>query len=354
MQTLQNKLINTCGHLKNAWYVVATSKEIKKGEIYAKTVMEFPMVVWRDNENNVQVLADRCMHRNAPLSKGKFVQDCVVCPYHGWVFNGKGNCVEIPSEGPNTQRIPKHQVESFPVNESAGLIWIWLGREVPANQLPFEMPLYKGNGWHHYYMVTDFEQGVTDLVENFMDVPHTIFVHKGWFRDRKQICIKANVERTSNAVLVTYEQGNDAISFSSKILNPKNLPMKHTDNFYMPNTTRVDYVFGEMERAFIITSTCTPISPSLTRVYTLITYNFGMLNLLAQIFLPWYTKKVIMQDVEIMKIQAENIAKFGAKDFRSTKVDTMHLYIESLREHAESSAIQEAPAPISKAIEFWV
>lgn len=347
-------MLKNCGILKNGWYVIARSAEIKKGKPVSKTIMEFPLVVWRKSNGEVNVLTDRCLHRNAPLSEGKVVHDCVVCPYHGWAFNGDGQCTEIPSEGPNTDRIPKHKIESFPVIERYDLIWVWMGLDTEPNIEPFEMPQFSGKGWNNYYMETDFEHGITDLVENFMDVPHTVFVHKGWFRDRKQICIKANVERTPNSVLVTYEQGNDTISFSSKLLNPKNLPMKHTDNFYMPNTTRVDYVFGEMERAFIITSTCTPIRPNLTRVYTLITYNFGILNPLAKLFLPWYTKKVIIQDVEIMKMQADNIAKFGEKDYRSTKVDTMHLYIESLRDFAESGATGSAPSPISKDFEFWV
>lgn len=347
-------MINSVGDLKNAWYVVALQDELKQGKILSKTIMDFPLVVWRDKQGKVQVLADKCMHRNAPLSKGKLSGGCIVCPYHGWVFNGDGHCTEIPSEGPNSHRIPKHKVESFTVKEEAGLVWVWMGRDVPVNHEPFNMPYYSGKGWNNYYMVTDFEQDVTDLVENFMDVPHTVFVHKGWFRDRKQISIKAKVERTVDSVLVTYEQGNDAISFSSKLLNPKNLPMKHTDNFYMPNTTRVDYIFGEMERAFIITSSCTPIHSNLTRVYTLITYNFGLLNVLAKLFLPWYTRKVIMQDVDIMKIQAENISKFGERDYRSTKVDTMHLYIESLRDFAKEGSSGISPQPIIKEMEFWV
>jgi phenylpropionate dioxygenase-like ring-hydroxylating dioxygenase large terminal subunit len=356
LQTQTNivMMLQQSGNLKNGWYVVATSAEIKKGKLLSKTIMEYPLVVWRKSDGKVQVLTDRCLHRNAPLSKGRLIKDCVVCPYHGWAFNGEGQCTEIPSEGPNTHHIPKHKIESFKVVERYQLIWVWMGMETQVDKEPFEMPQFCGNGWQNYYMVTDFEHGITDLVENFMDVPHTVFVHKGWFRERKQISIKAKVERTSNSVLVSYEQGNDTISFSGKILNPKNLPMKHTDNFYMPNTTRVDYIFGEMDRAFIITSTCTPISPNLTRVYTLITYKFGILNLLAKLFLPWYTKKVIMQDVDIMKIQAENIAKFGAKEYRSTKVDVMHLYIESLRDYAVSGELGSAPSPISKNIEFWV
>ncbi len=34
-------------------------------------------------------------------------------------------------------------------------------------------------------MITDFPNEVTNLAENFMDVPHTVYVHRGWFRDEK-------------------------------------------------------------------------------------------------------------------------------------------------------------------------
>lgn len=236
-------------------------------------------------------ILDQCNHRNVPLSEGKIVHDCVVCPYHGWTYNDQGQCVQIPSEGPHKERIPHTKVESFPVREEHGLVWIWMGRTNSIDKDPFPMPTMKNKEWDHYYMVTHFENNVTDLVENFMDVPHTIYVHKGWFRDRKQIRIGAMVERTKDSVLVTYDQSNDAIGFSNWLINPKNLEMKHTDNFYMPNNTRVDYIFGKEERGFIITSTCTPVSPYSTLVYTLITYKFGWLTPVARLGLNWYTKK---------------------------------------------------------------
>ncbi|MDZ7846362.1 MAG: hypothetical protein U5L96_06150 [Owenweeksia sp.] len=191
-------------------------------------------------------------------------------------------------------------------------------------------------GWKHYYMYTEFENNVTNLAENFMDVPHTVFVHKGWFRDRKKIPIDAVVEKTDTSVLVTYDQSADSIGFNSKIINPKGLPMRHSDNFYMPNNTLVDYIFGDYDRGFIITSTCTPVSESFTRVFTLITYKFGWMNPLASLWLPWYTRKVIEQDVDIMKIQGDNLKRFDEVSFESSPSDLMHLAIEQLREASAS------------------
>jgi len=65
-----------------------------------------------------------------------------------------------------------------------------------------------------------------------------------------------------------------------------------------------------------------------------------------------YTKKVIDQDVWIMKLHGEQLQEMGRSDYRSTQCDTMHLYIEHLR---EAAVAKKAPlTPVTKNIEFWV
>jgi phenylpropionate dioxygenase-like ring-hydroxylating dioxygenase large terminal subunit len=228
-----------------------------------------------------------------------------------------------------------------------------MGDGAPTEK-PFSMPHYAEPGYGAYYMETMFPNGVTQLVENFMDVPHTVFVHRGWFRSRKAQRVKTIVERTSDSVLVTYDQPEDTIGFAERILNPRRLPMVHTDKFYMPNNTRVDYIYGKNDRAFVITSTCTPSEPYLTRVFTLISYKLGMLNSLARYFLPFYTRRVIEQDVDIMTIQGRSLEHHGDEKFSSTPADTMHLYIESLRRFEEKNKQGEKPKPIVKELEFWI
>ena len=47
------------------------------------------VVLFRDRQGQVQCLGDVCPHRGAPLHRGWVAeadgQDCIVCPYHGWV-----------------------------------------------------------------------------------------------------------------------------------------------------------------------------------------------------------------------------------------------------------------------------
>jgi phenylpropionate dioxygenase-like ring-hydroxylating dioxygenase large terminal subunit len=344
------------GRLKEAWYAAALSTELDPKKPLGRVILEEPLVLWRTVGGRAVALEDRCAHRNAALSKGEVFDGRLGCPYHGWVYDGDGRCVEVPSQG-TAGPPPACLVPRFPTVERYGLVWVWMGAGAPVGD-PFPMPYWETPGWGTYYMVTEFPNEVTHLVENFMDVPHTTFVHAGWFRRPAHRRIGVLVERTPDSVLVTYDLPNDKIGFTSRILNPDGAPIEHTDKFYMPNTTRVDYSFGP-RRGFTITSTCTPRGPFDTVVYTLISYRLGWLNALAPLWLPFYTREVIRQDVRIMRVQGDNLRRFGGEgEFHSTAADLLHEYIESLRDHAENTENggreQAPPEPGREEVFFWI
>ncbi len=348
----------SCGLLKDYWYAAAQSHQVTARRPLGRVVMEEMLVLWRDAAGRAVALSDRCLHRNALLSRGDLFDGKIGCPYHGWTYDAQGRCVGVPSEGPDACPPTDRRLEAFPTREQDGLVWVWMGGpDAPPDKDPFPMPHHDEPGWGAYYMETMFANEVTHLVENFMDVPHTVFVHKGWFRTRGQKRVRTTVERTADSVLVTYDQPRDSIGFTERILNPGRLPMVHTDKFYMPNNTRVDYVFGDPDRggrAFVITSTCTPVRPFETRVFTLISYKLGALTPLASRLLPWYTRKVIQQDVDIMAIQGEALRHHGAPDFSSTPADTLHLHIEALRDWAAAGGATPPPEPRVDEMTFWI
>ena len=344
-----------CGTLNEHWYVAALSRDVKAAKPFACTVLEEPLVLFRDTEGRATALLDRCLHRNAALSGGDVFDGCIGCPYHGWTYDASGECVIVPSEGPgNAPRVRRH-VERFPTVEQDGLLWVYMGTPDRAtSRAPFSLPHHGEHGWRSYMMLTDFEGDVTDLVENFMDVPHTAFVHSGWFRRAAQAkTAEATVERTRDSVLVEYFQPDDSIGFSKWLLNPDGHPMTHTDRFYMPNVTRVDYMWGA-QRGFVITSQITPVTRDRARVYTAIAFRFGLFNALARWLLPAYTRIVIDQDVRIMRVQTRNLARFGERRFHGTEADVIHRAIESLREHARGGEVTAAPDPFATRIHFWM
>lgn len=351
------------GNLHEEWYIAARSRDVTNDRPTAVTVMEERIVLYRTSDGEAVALLDRCLHRNAQLSRGKVFGNCIGCPYHGWTYDRRGSVVFVPSEGPKVDGTqaeappdrPRLRVERFPVREQQGFVWVYLGTpERAVDKDPFRFP-ESGDGWKGYGMVTRFDGDVTDLAENFMDVPHTAFVHAGWFRPSTQPTrrTRAVVERTASSVLVEY-LGKDTLGAAVRWLMRLDTDrMVHTDRFFMPNCTRVDYLFGT-SKGIIITSQVTPISPGKSVVFTAIHYRMGLLNPIVRAWFPWYTRRVIQQDVEIMQVQTENLARFGRRRFNSTSADVIHRSIEALREHALRGGDGDPPPPEKREIVFWM
>ncbi|CAK7339113.1 unnamed protein product [Dovyalis caffra] len=85
------------------WYPVMPVCDLDKRVPHAKKVMGLDLVVWWDrNESEWKVFDDACPHRLAPLSEGRIDQwGRLQCVYHGWCFNGSGDCKFIPQAPPD-------------------------------------------------------------------------------------------------------------------------------------------------------------------------------------------------------------------------------------------------------------
>lgn len=323
-------LKNRDHQLINHWYIACTSNELKKSPI-ARTIYDTNIALFRNSKNEACAVLDKCLHRHALISKGEVIGDGLVCPYHGWSYNQSGEVIDVPSEGPENVKGKRCQV-AFETLERDGVIWIWMGEKGKSDvKNLWKFPHFNEAGWIHYYMITDFNNEVTNLAENFMDVPHTVFVHKGWFRNKSLTKVPITVETKNGGVLVTYHQKEDQIGVLIKpLLNPKNEPMVHTDHFIFPNVTCVDYSFGKNYK-YVINSEITPVSSMKSRVYTYIAYQIPFIGPLIKPFIQYYTRQVIEQDVWIMDVQRANLDPDTTPRFQSTPADEPHLQIERLR-----------------------
>jgi len=162
-------------YLRSAWYAAAWVDEVG-GSPFGRTILEQPIVFFRDASGAPAALADRCPHRFAPLSKGKCVDGALECPYHGLRFGTEGACVHNP-HGP----IPKAaRVASFPILERHGVLWIWMGD--PAKADPARLPDFSVIADHEHHAVVKGYlrvQASYDLVtDNLLDLSHAQFIHK--------------------------------------------------------------------------------------------------------------------------------------------------------------------------------
>jgi nitrite reductase/ring-hydroxylating ferredoxin subunit/uncharacterized membrane protein len=64
-------------------------------------------IVLSDSPDGLFALADRCSHRGGPLSEGRVVGDCIVCPWHGSRFSLETGAVQV---GPASVAQPTYEV----------------------------------------------------------------------------------------------------------------------------------------------------------------------------------------------------------------------------------------------------
>jgi phenylpropionate dioxygenase-like ring-hydroxylating dioxygenase large terminal subunit len=351
--------------LKEHWYIAATAAELRSRPV-SRTVLGERLVLFRQADGHPAALLDRCAHRNMALSHGQVREGCVECPYHGWRYRGDGLCVDIPSLRGGATTPPSIAVRAFPTVESDGFVWVYMGETTadrrpgggpsarPADgepgavggrrsavTSPFRFPHYREPGWTSFLMVTRFRAGAMACLENFLDCPHTVYVHQGWFRSRdaKEVC--ARVTRGADRVEVEFFGERDAKSVISRLLFPSGQKLVHTDRFFMPATTRVDYSFGP-DRHFIITSQCTPVSAGETMVYTVITFRFGRLGPLVRLIFEPIARRIIRQDAEILAVQTEQLRQFGGPRFTFVETDLIGPHIWKLWQRALAGQSVEA------------
>ncbi len=349
-------LIERDGQIAHNWYIACLSQELKPGEVIQRTVYERPLAIYRSESGKIGVLPDRCLHRLALLSRGEVRGERLACMYHGWEYSLAGKVERIPSEDPTAQDSGKHCMKPVFVCEQDGAVWVWMGPDAPRTPTPpWRFPYADDPAWEHYFMITDFPNEVVNLAENFMDVPHTVYVHRGWFRDEKTARKKIphTVETKNGRVLVTYLQDQDEFSWGAKLLlNPQGDPMKHTDEFIYPNITRVDYWFGK--NGFIINSQSTPVAPLQCRTYTYIAYKIPLFKKILKPIFGFYTRQVIEQDVEIMHNQGASLRHDDTLNFRSTPCDELHIQVERLRHFGQTGNPQLTTFAVKKEINFWI
>jgi phenylpropionate dioxygenase-like ring-hydroxylating dioxygenase large terminal subunit len=166
----------------NFWYVAEESAAVvvgpDGGPVHTRMLGQ-DFVLFRDTAGTVHCLSNLCVHRGASLAHGKVKGDCIECPYHGWQFNGAdGTCAKIPSLGPDGKIPTRAKVDSYPVEERYGLIFVFLGDAPDADRPPIlNMEEWDDPAWRWTYLNYTWPVNWQRAIENSLDPAHTEFVH---------------------------------------------------------------------------------------------------------------------------------------------------------------------------------
>ena len=164
--------------IRNQWYVILESKEVKPGKPVGVTRLGEKLVLWRAPDGKVACLFDRCPHLGAQLSQGSVCTDKerLACPFHGFEFDSNGQCCHIPALGKNGIPPKAMQVTAYTTYEAHGLIWIYWGKPQADLKPPRFFDIdesFSYAGYHDRWPVH-----YSRMVENQLDVIHLPFVHR--------------------------------------------------------------------------------------------------------------------------------------------------------------------------------
>lgn len=162
--------------IRNQWYVILRSDELRNGRPIGVTRMGEKMVLWRSKAGEPVCQVDLCPHRGAALSLGRLLNDHLQCPFHGFEFDSSGQSTFIPANGVVSPAPRGMRVKTYPAREAHGYIYIWWGDGRPEYPpLPWFADLDSS------FSTADLKDHWTvhysRAIENQLDVFHLPFVH---------------------------------------------------------------------------------------------------------------------------------------------------------------------------------
>ncbi len=116
-------------YMRQFWHPVAQSQELISGEAKPIRIMSEDFTLYRGQSGRPYVVAQRCPHRGTQLSAGWVEDDCIRCRYHGWKFDGHGQCVEIPAG--SAEYAARTRIARYPTMDHIGLIFAYFGEGDP-------------------------------------------------------------------------------------------------------------------------------------------------------------------------------------------------------------------------------
>jgi phenylpropionate dioxygenase-like ring-hydroxylating dioxygenase large terminal subunit len=198
------------------WVVVGTMLELQDIPRAVKVLGE-DLVLFRDAVGQIGLLGLQCPHRGASLEYGDIENGGLRCPYHGWLFDVRGRCLEMPAERKESRFPQKVSHVAYPVRELGGLIFAYLG---PDRDQPPPLPRYKAladpAGQRSLEATRVYEYNWFNFIENGADPVHFSILHRAdpndgtwrsWFFNYKDIPPFDAVETSYGMKVVSRKPG---------------------------------------------------------------------------------------------------------------------------------------------------
>ncbi len=175
--------------MRRYWHPVGATGELAAWPTKAVRVLGEDLVLYREPEGGYGLVGNRCAHRLTMLVHGVPEAGGLRCMYHGWKYDGTGQCVAQPFEEtvrPEGRFKDRVRIAGYPVQELGGLLWAYLG-PLPAPVLPRWGPLVWENCVRDI-AIAELPCSWLQCQENSLDPVHVEWLHTyfgRWVQQRK-------------------------------------------------------------------------------------------------------------------------------------------------------------------------
>jgi len=164
--------------LRRYWHPVALASELTDEKPRMRVrVMDEDLVLFRSANGTYGLLGEHCSHRGTSLYYGFLEEGGLRCPYHGWLYDETGKCVEQPFEPANSLMRHTLRHPAYPVQELAGLLFTYMGPPDKRPLLPRWDTLVWEGGHRTVRRMQTLHCNWLQAEENSADVTHTYFLH---------------------------------------------------------------------------------------------------------------------------------------------------------------------------------
>jgi phenylpropionate dioxygenase-like ring-hydroxylating dioxygenase large terminal subunit len=163
--------------LRHYWHPVCLSGDLKDLP-YPVRMLGEDLVAFRGQDGRAGLVGTMCAHRCASLEYAQITREGLRCSYHGWTYDRRGRCVDMPLE-PRDSKL-KDEVNHlwYPVEEWAGVVWCYMGVDKHHPPPLQKIDILARNDGEVILERSDFRNyNYLNFVENFADLGHSLVLH---------------------------------------------------------------------------------------------------------------------------------------------------------------------------------
>ncbi|MDM0046180.1 aromatic ring-hydroxylating dioxygenase subunit alpha [Variovorax dokdonensis] len=286
--------------LRKFWHPVAYASDVLDDPV-GVTLLGEQIVLARLN-GELRAMHSRCPHKGTNLALGRVVDGTIECPYHGWRFDGEGQCKRVPAREELNDAI-RAALPTYHAVEQAGIVWVAL--EEPSMAAPEFAELNDRDYRVLQGRPYDWHTSSPRRLENFVDFAHFSFVHDGSIGSRDNPRVEPVKVWRENNVLRFDRSGikEPGVGLKKQLLGITEEWIEPVNEYHvtMPHTVHLKRTFPNGKRYVLFMAAC-PIDEHTTRSFWWQARDFGTEPTWDKFFMD-FEDEVLAQDKPIIESQ---------------------------------------------------